>query len=42
MNPILSVVIPVYKVEDYLERCVKSVLNQDASCFYSVNKCFKI
>ena len=29
MNPILSVVIPVYKVEDYLVRCVKSVLNQD-------------
>lgn len=29
MNPKLSVIIPVYKVEDYLERCVKSVLNQD-------------
>lgn len=29
MNPKLSVVIPIYKVEDYLERCVKSVLNQD-------------
>jgi len=29
MNPSLSVVIPVYKVENYLERCVKSVLNQD-------------
>lgn len=25
----LSVIIPIYKVEDYLERCVKSVLNQD-------------
>lgn len=25
----LSVIIPVYKVEDYLERCVKSVLDQD-------------
>ena len=24
----LSVIIPVYKVEDYLERCVRSVLNQ--------------
>lgn len=29
MNPKLSVVIPVYKVENYLERCVRSVLNQD-------------
>lgn len=28
-KPILSVIIPVYKVEEYLERCVKSVLNQD-------------
>ena len=27
--PFLSVIIPIYKVEDYLERCVKSVLNQD-------------
>lgn len=26
--PKLSVIIPVYKVEDYLERCVRSVLNQ--------------
>lgn len=29
MKPVLSVVIPVYKVEDYLERCVMSVLKQD-------------
>ena len=26
--PLITVVIPVYKVEDYLEKCVKSVLNQ--------------
>ena len=26
--PTLSIIIPVYKVEDYLERCVLSVLNQ--------------
>lgn len=25
----LSVIIPIYKVEGYLERCVKSVINQD-------------
>lgn len=29
MKPILSVVIPVYKVEKYLVRCVNSVLHQD-------------
>lgn len=29
MTPVLSVVIPIYKVEQYLERCVNSVLNQD-------------
>lgn len=29
MNPTLSVVIPIYKVEDYLEKCVVSVLSQD-------------
>lgn len=28
-SPTLSVIIPVYKVEAYLERCVNSVLNQD-------------
>ena len=29
----LSVIIPVYKVEDYLERCVQSVLEQDYKDF---------
>lgn len=29
MIPFLSIIIPVYKVENYLERCVRSVLNQD-------------
>ncbi len=28
MNPIISVIIPVYKVEKYLERCIDSVLAQ--------------
>lgn len=27
-NPLVSVIIPVYKVEQYLDRCVQSVLNQ--------------
>lgn len=27
--PFFSVIIPVYKVEDYLEKCVESVLNQE-------------
>lgn len=28
MKPIISVIVPVYKTEHYLERCAKSVLNQ--------------
>ena len=28
MNPLVSVIIPVYKVEKYLDRCVESVVNQ--------------
>lgn len=27
-NPIVSIVIPVYKTEEFLEKCVESVLNQ--------------
>ncbi len=27
-NPLLSIIIPVYKVEDYIKQCVDSVLNQ--------------
>lgn len=33
MTPTLSVIIPVYKVENYLERCVQSVLEQDYKDF---------
>ena len=28
MGPLLSVIIPVYRVEDYLHECVDSVLSQ--------------
>lgn len=28
MDPIISVIIPIYKVEQYLSKCVESVLNQ--------------
>lgn len=28
MNPLVSIVIPVYKVEKFLERCLQSVVNQ--------------
>lgn len=27
-NPIVSILIPVYRTEDFLEECVESVLNQ--------------
>ena len=28
MNDLISVIIPVYNVEKYLEKCVNSILNQ--------------
>lgn len=28
MGDLISIVIPVYKVEEYLEKCVNSVINQ--------------
>ena len=28
MKPLISVIIPVYKVEDYIERCVRSLFSQ--------------
>ena len=28
MTPLVSIIIPVYKVEEYLDECVKSVINQ--------------
>lgn len=31
--PAISVIVPVYKVEDYLERCVRSILEQTFSDF---------
>lgn len=27
-NPIISVIVPIYNVEHYLDRCIKSILNQ--------------
>ena len=27
-NPKISVIVPVYKVEKYLDRCVESIVNQ--------------
>jgi glycosyltransferase involved in cell wall biosynthesis len=27
--PLLSIIIPVYNVEDYLEECLDSILSQD-------------
>ena len=31
MEPLVSVIIPVYKVEKYIERCLRSVMNQTYS-----------
>lgn len=28
MNPLISIIVPVYNVEAYLDRCVKSIVNQ--------------
>ena len=28
MNPLISVIVPVYKVEKYLDECVQSIINQ--------------
>lgn len=28
MNDLISVIVPIYKVEDYLEKCINSILNQ--------------
>jgi len=28
-NPLITIIIPVYKVEQYLEKCLDSVINQD-------------
>lgn len=33
MNPVLSVILPVYNVENYLEECLDSLLNQTYSNF---------
>ena len=32
-RPLISVIVPVYKVEQYLDRCVESVLSQDFNDF---------
>lgn len=33
MHPLISVIVPVYNVEGYLENCIQSVLNQNYSNF---------
>lgn len=32
-NPLISVIVPVYKVEKYLKQCVDSILNQSFTGF---------
>jgi len=33
MNPILSIIVPVYKVEDYIHKCISSILSQTFTDF---------
>lgn len=33
MKPIISIIVPIYKVEKYLKRCIESILNQSLSDF---------
>lgn len=33
MNPLFSIIVPVYKVETYLETCIDSILRQDCNDF---------
>lgn len=33
MNPLISVIIPVYNIEKYVDRCIKSVLSQTLKTF---------
>ena len=28
MEELISVIVPIYKVQDYLDRCVQSIVNQ--------------
>ena len=28
MNPLISIIVPVYNIETYLSRCIDSILNQ--------------
>ena len=30
-NPLFSIIVPIYKVEEYLDRCVQSLVNQSYS-----------
>lgn len=31
MNALISIIVPIYNVEDYLEKCIKSILKQTYS-----------
>ena len=33
MNPLISIIVPVYKVEQFLPRCIDSILNQTFTDF---------
>jgi glycosyltransferase involved in cell wall biosynthesis len=33
MNPLISIIVPIYKVQDYLEKCIESILAQSFTNF---------
>lgn len=33
MNPLISIIVPIYKVEEYLEKCIESILAQSITNF---------
>lgn len=35
-DDLISVIVPVYNVEDYLELCIKSLLNQNVKCKFEI------
>lgn len=37
-EPLISVIVPVYKVEPYLDKCISSIVNQNYLSLYDYAK----